>query len=201
MKMANKNKTFSETLLISEELLKLYSPMSKNVSVDKILPFVSLAQGFYLEPILGRSLLEELQVQIDEDSLTPLNKSLILKIAPVLANYSVYHALRSLTYSITEKGVTLESSDNSRSIELKELGVFLEDVKGQAEMATELLLQYLCRCKENYPLWSPYDIDCCSKYDPTTGKAHNEKMFTVYFPNKKNDCGCGCNGDIWIKKR
>ena len=198
--MAN-NKKFSETLLISEELLKLFSPLSKNVSVDKIFPFVILSQNFYIEPILGRALLEELQVQIDNDELTDVNKALILKIAPVLACYSAFHALRSLTYSITEKGVTLESSENSRSIELKELGVFLEDIKGQAEMSADLLIQYLCRCKENYPLWSPYNQECCSKYEPTTGSAEKDKMYTVYFPNRKDNCGCGCSGNVWIKKR
>lgn len=195
------NKKFSETLLISEELLKLFSPLSKNLSVDKVFPFVILAQNFYIEPILGRALLEELQAQIDNDELTDINKSLILKIAPVLACYSAFHALRSLTYSITEKSVVKEHSDNSESIDYKELGTFLEDIKGQAEMSAELLIQYLCRCKENYPLWSPHNQNCCSKYEPTTGNADNEKMFTVYFPNKKRNCGCGCQGDAWISKR
>lgn len=42
------NKKLIETMLISEELLKLYSPISKNVSVDKVLPFVYLAQNYYI---------------------------------------------------------------------------------------------------------------------------------------------------------
>ena len=58
--MAQKNKKMGETLIISEELLKLYSPLSKNVDVDKVYPFLHLAQQYYLEDILGISLLEEL---------------------------------------------------------------------------------------------------------------------------------------------
>ena len=44
-------KKLGETLLISEELLKLYTPLSKNVDVDKVYPYLHLAQPYYLEPV------------------------------------------------------------------------------------------------------------------------------------------------------
>ena len=189
------SKKLGETLIISEELLKLYTPLSKNVDVDKVYPYLHLAQPYYLEPILGDALLTELKTQVDSGEISVENKALILKCAPVIGYWATYLAMRSLTYSVTK-----ETSENSSSIDRAELGDYILSIKQQAEMYTELLIKFLCRCGLSYPLWRP-DEDChCEKWIETDGKAEQDKKFTVYFPNKKNK-GCdGCNGDIWIKK-
>lgn len=199
--MAAKNKQLGETLLINEELLKLYSPISKNVGVDKIFPFLHLAQPFYIAPILGDALMSELQDQIDNNNLTDDNKALILKVAHPLSLWTNYLAMRSLAYSVTEKSITLEHSENSQPISEKELGQFILNIKDMAEMATDLLIKYLCRCSDLYPLWKP-ENDCdCSKYEPTDGSAKNELKHLIYFPTKWNpDDGCFCNGNFWIDK-
>lgn len=197
--MGKTNKKMGETLIISEELLKLYSPLSKNVDVDKIYPYLHLAQPYFVEPILGDALLTELQHQIDEDELTPENKALVLKVAPVLAYYATYLAMRSLSYSITEKGMTKEKSENSEPIGERELGEYILSIKQQAEMYAEILIKYLCRCALLYPLWRPEEDCHCEKYNFTDGSAEVEKKFTVYFPNQKKGCD-GCDRDIWIKK-
>lgn len=200
--MATNNKKLGPVLLISEELLKLYSPLSKNVSVDKVYPFLHLAQEYFLEDILGRPLLEELQEQVDKDELTPENKALILKIAPVLANYATYLAMRRLTYTVTEKSITKEKSDNSEALNSTELGEFILNLKQICEMHQEVLIKYLCNCADLYPLWRPSSYICdCSKYLPTDGSTEVNKKYTIYFPNKVKKDGCDkCDRDIYIKK-
>ena len=185
-------KKLTETVIISEELLKLHSGMSKNLPIDKIFPFCILAQNFFLEPILGTALLGELQLQVEDDSLTQENKALIIKIAPCLALYTEYLAMRSLAYSVTAKGVTLEESENSRSINEKELGELIIDIKNRSQMAQELLIKYLCRCRELYPLWRPEQPCVCNKYEPTEGDNHRDFDGLIYFPNRVNPHnGCG----------
>lgn len=198
--MVKTNKKMGETLIISEELLKLYSPLSKNVDVDKIYPYLHLAQPYYVEPILGDALLTELQQQIENDTLTSENKALVLKIAPVLAYYATYLGMRSLAYSVTEKGITKETSENSSSIERSELGDYILSVKQQAEMYADILIKYLCRCALTYPLWRPSEDCNCEKYNLTDGKAEVDKKFTVFFPNKDKGCDGYCNKDTWVKK-
>lgn len=195
-------KKLGETLIISEELLKLYSPISKNVGIDRIFPFVHLAQPYYIQPILGKPLMEELQEQVDNNTLTTENKALILKVAMPLAMWTSYLAVRGLGYSFTQKGLTKEKSENSESVNEKEMGEYILSLKNQAEMATDLLISYLCGCKELYPLWRP-SVECnCQKYEPTEGDNHNTFHNLIYFPNKvKDDCGCGCNKDHWITKK
>lgn len=186
-------KKLGDTLLISEELLKLYSPLSKNLSVDKIYPYLHLAQPYFVEPIIGMALMNELQQQIDEDEITDVNKALLIKIAPVLANYATYLAMRSLTYSITEKGITRENSENSSTIDRNELGDYILNIKNLAEMHQEILIKYLCNCKDLYPLWRPENECNCSKYLPTDGESKVEKKYTVYFPKKSSACECTDN--------
>lgn len=197
--MSKNSKKLGETLIISEELLKLYTPLSKNVDVDKVYPYLHLAQPYFLQPILGDALLSEIQSQVETDELTEENKALIIKCAPVIGYYATYLAMRSLAYSITEKGITLEQSENSRSISEKELGEYILSIKQQAEMYAELLIKYLCRCALSYPLWRP-EQDChCEKYNFTEGSAEVDKKFTVYFPNERKGCD-GCERGTWIRK-
>lgn len=178
------NNKLNTVFLIDEELLKMYSNITRNVGVDKVIPFLNLSQPFYIERILGTALMYELQLQISENTLTDLNKALILKIAPALALWTDYLAARSLTYTVTQKGITLEESENSRSINEKELAEFIHSIREQAEMATELLVKYLCTCSDNYPLWKP-DNDCdCSKYlEENNGSAEMEEKYLIYFPS------------------
>ena len=193
-------KKLGPVLIISEELLKLYSPLSRNVDVDKVYPFLHLAQEFYLEDILGIALLEELQSQVESGEITEENKALLLKVAPVLANYACYLAMRSLTYSVTDKSITLEKSENSQPISEKELGEYILSLKKLCEMHKEVLIKYLCRCALTYPLWRPQSDECnCEKYIPTDGSADVDRAFTVYFPNQKKGCD-KCDRDVFIKK-
>lgn len=187
-------KKLSEVFLISEELLKLYSDISRNVGVDKLVGYLNLAQPFYIEPILGLPLMQELQEQIASDSLTALNKALILKIAPCLSLYTQYLAIRGLSYTITQKGVTVENSENSRSINEHELECWRNEILSEAEMAKELLIKYLCNCRDNYPLWFPSNDCNCEKFKPKGGSASLKHEFGhIYFPNKIKECGdCGC---------
>lgn len=190
--MATQNKKYLETPLISEELLKLFSPISANVDIDKIVGFVPLAQNFYIEPILGRPLVEQLQQEIEENTLTDSDKALLLKIAPSLALWTTYISFRSLAYTITAKGITAENSENSRSLERKELADWLYDIKDKAELATDMLIKYLCNCRELYPSWFPENDCLCDKYNITNGSASATYQETIYFPNKTGKkCNCG----------
>lgn len=194
-------KKLGETLLISEELLKLYSPISKNVGIDRVYPFIHLAQPYYIQPILGKPLTEELQIQIENGTLTEENKALILKIAMPLAMWTSYLATRSLGYSMTQKGITKEKSENSEAINEKEMAEYILSLKNQAEMAQELLIAYLCNCRDLYPLWKP-QVECnCNKYEQGEGDNHRTFKNLIYFPiSPVDDCGCGCNKTHWIRK-
>ena len=187
-------KKTGEILIINEELFKLYSQVSINVGIDKCYPFLQLAQSFYLEPILGTPLLDELKEQVDTNTLTEVNKALVIKCAHCLSGWTDFLAARSLAYTVTQKGITCESSENSKSLSKEELAYFIGSIRESAEQATELLIKYLCKCRDNYPLWKPEKECQCSKYIPESeGSAENHFKSVIYFPSGRPDkCGkCG----------
>lgn len=186
-------KTVTETVIISEELLKRYSPISTNVGVEKVFPYVLLAQDFYVRPILGDALLNDLQIAISNGNLTDTDKALVLKVAPMLANYTTYLALRSLAYSVTEKGLTKENSENSTALDRTELGDLKQELKQTAEKCAELLVRFLCTCRQNYEQWQPYEECQCEQYEQKGGTTKTKKTYGIYIPSKKN--GCKCNND------
>ena len=52
--------TYQPTVLINEALFKLHSPVTDNTTVTEFIPYLSIAQDLYIEPILGTALIEEL---------------------------------------------------------------------------------------------------------------------------------------------
>jgi len=180
----------TQIYLIDEQKLKLYSDITRNVGVDKIIPYVALAQPFFIDDVLGSPLVAELTLQIADGNLTEANEALMLKIAPVLALYTQYIAMRGLTYTIAEKGIVKFKSENSETISEKELAEFIYSTKENAEMAKELLIKYLCECSDQYPLWRPSQECNCNKYLKVNEGTADVNMSThIYFP-KKRKCGC-----------
>lgn len=180
----------TQVYLIDETKLKLYSDVARNVGTNKLIPFVALAQPFYIEPILGEPLTAELTLQIVNNSLTEENQALLLKIAPSLALYTQYLGMRGLAYSIIEKGITKLKSENSDSLNEKELAQYIYATLENAERAKELLIKYLCNCKDLYPLWKPETECLCNKYIPTEGTTNLNYEYHIFFPKKKGGCVC-----------
>lgn len=193
--MANSN-TQSTTYIISEQLLKDNGNLSRNVGVDRVLPYLLLAQEYYFEPVLGTPLMTELKIQISTNTLTDANKALILKIAPALAMYTDYLAVRSMAYQINDKGVTKSSSENSEPVNEKELSYLIHQYRENADMSMELLVRYLCRCQESYPLWRPEkECDCARYLNESNGNADPDKGYLIYFPSGKRSKCPDCSRD------
>lgn len=173
-----------EIAIINESLFKQNSPIKEDTIISKFVPYILIAQKMYVERIIGRPLLEELQDQIKEAQgstvdpddpaypITPDNQALILEIAPTLSFYSVYQGLPFHWAEIVNKGITVRESENSKAVELKDLAQLRRWLKDDAEYLSTRLVAYMCGCKEKYPDWKP-------------GAGY--------------DCGCGCGGDTGSK--
>lgn len=110
----------------------------------------------YLKPILGKGVYFELQDQVNNGDLTPANQALILKIAPCLSWYAVYQALPFHRNAIVNKGVTQDNSDNSTNPSFEEFANTQAYVRNTADFYKRELLEYLCECRKEYPLWTPF---------------------------------------------
>lgn len=182
--------TYIPTPLINEELLKLHSPITSEVDVTDFIPYLVIAQDLYIAPILGEPLINELRSQIENNDLSNHNSALIVKIAPVLAFYTVYQGLPFHWASIVNKGITIRESENSKSVDMNDLAQLRRWVKDDAERFTGLLIEFLCKCHANYPLWRPAEGFACCDDIIGEGSARHDFDSGFYFSHRKKGCGC-----------
>ena len=141
--------------IISEELLKANSPITTDTVITEFVPYVAIAQSIYVEPVLGTPLMDELKQQIESNSLTPVNSRLVEKVAPPLAYFTAYQALPFHWAKIVNKGITIKESENSKGVALDDVSQLRRWLRNDAELLVKLLVKYLHKHKEEYPLWRP----------------------------------------------
>lgn len=170
--------------LINEALFKQHSPVSSNTDITEFVPYICIAQELHIEDVLGRSLMLELKKEIKNNSLSPQNSDLILRLAPALSFYAVYQALPFHWASIVNKGITLRESENSKAIDIKDLAQLRHWIKDDADILRNQLIDFLESNKDQYPLWRPSTSNCnLHGNNPQTGS--NRKRFDTGFYFKK----------------
>lgn len=175
-----------EILLISDDLFRQCSPVKEEFAIQTFIPYIALAQKLYINDILGAPLLTELQNQIKEATespdaapypITEYNRTLLSMIAPPLSFYAVYQGLPFHWAAILNKGVTLRESENSKAVDINDIAQLKRWLKDDAEVLLRQLIDYLCSCKKNFPLWNSqgycnsaggavFDINDCGIYIP-----------------------------------
>lgn len=172
--------------LINEELFKQYSPVTSNTDITEFVPYIGIAQELHIEPVLGEPLMSELKEQIADNSLTPDNSALILKIAPALSFYAVYQALPFHWATIVNKGITIRESENSKGVNINDIAQLRRWIKDDAQILATQLTTFLCRCRASYPLWRPAG-NCCEGVI-NEGSAGKDFDSGFHFPKKKKGC-------------
>lgn len=144
--------------LINEKYLKLFAVLPLNFDTTETENFVKLSEVIWVKPLIGDDFYDELLDQVENNTLTPENgTALVEAIYPYLAMAVCLEALPSLAYRVTAVGVVKNSSDNSQSIELKELSYYESFLRRQVEARKDYCKKWLCEHRESFPL-----LNCCS---------------------------------------
>jgi len=180
-----------EIILINEELFRENSPIKDNTVITKFIPYIGIAQKMYIEHILGKPLTDELKDQVKAaggpdaagDEITPANRALILALAPALSFYAVYQGIPFHWAAIVNKGITVRDSENSKAVDIKDIAQLRRWLKDDAEEFGRDLTGYLCRCRDQYPLWNPGRGCGC---DGETGEGSERSPFDtgIFIPER-----------------
>jgi hypothetical protein len=139
---------------ISEQTLKQLSVIQENVDMKLITPAIYEVQNFYLLPILGTSLYNELITQIQDNTLTDANRQLIdIYITPVLVWYVRLELPMHLNFKYFNKAVGSQNADNMSPITDAELSTLMNFTKNKAEWHSERLTKFLLSNPTVYPLF------------------------------------------------
>lgn len=150
--------------LINAEYLKSYSMFPKNYDLTDIENFVPIAEQIHIMPILGTALYEELLEQVTENKLTDKNSTLLLEVYKLEGIAVLYESLPFVWAHVSQVGITKGKSDNSDSIENKDIAYLNTHIKSQLDYAKKYLKEWLDEYSSNFPLYKKED-ECCSTID------------------------------------
>jgi len=183
-----------EIALINEEMFKAYSPIKDDTIITKFVPYIAIAQKMYIEKILGRPLVEELQLQIKSATVTPVpdpypitpeNQALIIELAPALSFYAVYQGLPFHWAAIVNKGITVRESENSGAVTVNDIAQLRRWLKDDAESLARDLQSYLCGCQASYPTWSPASGYGCASGNCGSSTNAVPMDFGIHIPKRR----------------
>ena len=146
-------------MIINKKYLAEFSPLPKNYNYDEVMLYVPVAEKIWLRPLVGDDLVDELQEQVDNNNLSEENSTLLTEggLWQYLCYATCYEALPFITYHFSEVGATKGKSENSDSIDLKELSYIQNHLRAQTEILKDQLKKWLCSHSGQFPL-----VDCCA---------------------------------------
>lgn len=162
--------------VINEEYFKAYCPVPMNFNMEEILPFFNVAEELWLVDVLGIALYNELLEQVNNNTVTELNSTLLLKVYPYLSFAICFEALPFLGYHFSEVGVTKGKSLNSDSVSINDMNYISSTLRNQVELLKKYLKKFLDDNADLYPLYTATGSCCECKCDDKT-----EFIWNYYF--------------------
>ena len=159
------------SLLINEEQLRLYTPISGTFDWAYITPHIITAQDKDIQPLIGQPLFQRLLTGIFDDDLTD-NEKLLLNdyVAKTLANWAMYHAYPFLPSKLVQSTLAKIETDDSTPVELEEAQLLSQRLKATANFYSERLRDWL---DTNGELFSEYETTTDGELEPSDDKTYN----------------------------
>lgn len=145
------------TLFIDEVLVKSRTAISQGIDGKQIKPVIKLAQDKFIMPCLGSTLYKRLQLGIDNDDLTELEKTLLNDyIADCLLWFTVGEMVMMTSFQFFSKGVMQKTSEESNSPSKGQLELLERSYKSNGEFYKQRLIDYLRENMEKYKEYLTY---------------------------------------------
>lgn len=145
----------AKTLFVSEQKLKDDSYINANVDNKLITPLIIECQDYYILPIIGTGIFNEIVAQIAANTLTVLNKTLLDDyVVPCLIKFIQYEAPIVLNYKFSNANVSTKNTDESVPVSLSDAKELMDRLRNKAEWYGERITKYLITNMVQYPLFT-----------------------------------------------
>lgn len=153
-------------LFISRDDIIKNTMLSGNLSDDKFLQCVKVAQEIHIRNYLGTDLYDKISADIIASSLTGDYLTLVnTYVKPMLIHYAMVEYLPFAAYTVSNKGVFKHTSENSEGVSKEEVDYLVEKERKTAGYYTQRLIDYICFNKSKYP---EYDTNTNDDINPST---------------------------------
>lgn len=175
-------------MIINEKYLKQYSPIPLNYNLTEVMNYVGVAEKIWVIPLIGYDLFEEIDEQVKTNTVSEENATLLTEggLWQYLAFATVYEALPVIWAHISEVGITKGKSDNSDSLDLKDMTYMTQHIRNQVEVLKDQLKKWICEHNESFPLADVCACGCSSCCDHNAKLSKPNPEFLVYGTPRKN---------------
>jgi hypothetical protein len=146
---------------ITTDYVYRYTIIEANVDADMVNKFIWKAQYQNIQEILGTNLYNKLVADcpnFTNQYLTLMNNF----VQPVLAEWVVFHMLPFINFRLTNKAVSIKSSDNSQPSTVDDIKWLQSQVRNNAEFLSQQMMDYIknniALFPEFYQRLNPFDM-------------------------------------------
>ena len=153
-----------KVLLISENTLKTYTPISESVQSDELRFSILQAQTIFLQESLGTNLFEQMLYLVESglinDPSKVIYKNLLdVYIQPMLINYAYYLAIDNFYVKFVSIGMTQNRSEQGDKIDHRTFQYLKSNAKQQSEFNDSLLRRHLIFRSGLYPEYTSGNLN------------------------------------------
>jgi len=158
---------------VTENYLKNNTPITANVDVNDVMPYVQTQARLRIKSILGSYFYDDILTKYNAQTLDANETTLVEYIQPVIAWYSAEDAVFGLTYQLKNKGVQQQFGDFSNAVSKDEVAFNMDHYHQKAEIFEKDLITWLLDNKSLFPNFTSQDnkdsvvkpIDDCDDSD------------------------------------
>lgn len=136
---------------ITENYLKNNTPITKNVDVNDVTPYIATQSDMRIQSILGTYFYEYLLSAYNAQTLNSDEEDLVEKIQPVVAWFSAVDAVFGLSYQLKNKGVQVQFGDYSTNVSQSEIAFNMDHYEQKAHFYEKRLTNWLLDNKDLFP--------------------------------------------------
>jgi hypothetical protein len=136
---------------ITEAYLKNQTPITANVDVKDVTPYIRTQSDLRVQPILGTYFYKYLLAKYNAETLTTDEETLVEYIKPIVAWRSAEDAVFGLSYQLKNKGLQVQNGDYSNSVTQSEVAFAQDHYAQKASFYEVRLINYLRTYKDLYP--------------------------------------------------
>ena len=162
---------------VTENWLKTKIPLTANIDMVKVLPYVESQADMRIQPILGTYFYNYLLGKYNAQTLTPDETTLVKKIQYAIGWRAVEDCILGISFELKNKGIQQQSGDYSSPTTLAEAN-YIEGRKAKkAEFYEERLIKWLQANYSLFPQFTDSQNDSDMKPIKSTDTGYNESIY------------------------
>lgn len=161
---------------VTENYLKLKTPITSNCDVNDIAPWVQPAAEIRVRPLLGTFFFNDLLQKYNSQSLNATEIILVEAIKPVIAWRAAALAVYGLSRQLKNKGLQIQNGENSDGVVLSEVTFGIDHYNQIASQYQRDLINFLTKNKGNYPVFLSGDNNDSSVKDQCNGSQPDDGL-------------------------